>query len=79
MRRYFWLLWILLPTPLAAATSRIFVMNNAGTTISVIDPATNKVVQTISGFEVPEAAHFSPTEAGPTSPLGLRTSSTCGI
>ena len=31
-----------------------------GTTISVIDPATDKVVQTIGGIEVPEAAHFSP-------------------
>src|SRR4051794_14656745 len=54
------LFWILLAMPLAAATSRIYVNNNAGTTISVIDPVTNKVVQTITGIEVPEAAHFSP-------------------
>jgi YVTN family beta-propeller protein len=50
----------LLAMPLAAATSRIYVLNNAGTTISVIDPSLNKVVQTIGGIEVPEAAHFSP-------------------
>jgi YVTN family beta-propeller protein len=51
---------ILMTIPLSAATSRIYVLNNAGTTISVIDPATNKVVQTIEGIEVPEGAHFSP-------------------
>src|SRR5579864_3269979 len=51
---------ILLAVPLAAATSRIYIMNNAGTTISIIDPAVNKVVQTIEGIEVPETAHFSP-------------------
>ena len=53
-------LWILLAMPLAASTSLIYILNNAGTTISVIDPATDKVVQTIGGIEVPEAAHFSP-------------------
>ena len=41
--------WVLLVTlfaamPLAAATARIYVTNRGGTTISVIDPATNKVV-----------------------------------
>ena len=54
------ILWVLLAMPLAAATSRIYISNNAGTTISVIDPATNKVVQTIEGIEVPEGAQFSP-------------------
>ncbi len=53
-------LWILLAMPLAAGTSRIYVINNAGTTISVIDPETNKVVQVIRDIEAPEAAHFSP-------------------
>ena len=57
--RYLWIL--LLAMPLAAATnSQIYVLNNAGTTISVIDTATNKVVQTIGGIEVPEAVAFSP-------------------
>jgi YVTN family beta-propeller protein len=46
---------MLLATPLAAATIGIYVNNNAGTTVSVIDPATNKVVQVIGGVEVPEA------------------------
>ena len=54
------LAWILLATPLAAQTGHIYVANKAGTTVSVIDTATNKVVQTIEGIEVPEAARFSP-------------------
>ncbi len=45
--------------PLAAATTRIYVTNRAGTTISVIDPATNKVVETIKGIESPEVVRFS--------------------
>jgi YVTN family beta-propeller protein len=53
-------LWILLATPAAAATTRIYVTNNAGTTIDVIDPATNKVVDVLKNFEAPEAARFSP-------------------
>jgi len=63
MKRYFWglsFLWILAAMPLAASTSLIYVMNNGGTTISVIDPATNKVVDTIQDIERPEAARFSP-------------------
>jgi YVTN family beta-propeller protein len=51
-------LWMALP--LAARTVRIYVTNHAGTTITVVDPATNKVVQEIKNFEVPEAIHFSP-------------------
>ena len=54
------LAWILLATPLAAETAHIYVTNKAGTTVSVIDAATNKVVQTINDIEVPEAARFSP-------------------
>jgi YVTN family beta-propeller protein len=50
----------LLALPLAATTARIYVMNFAGTTVQVIDPATNKVVQVIENIEVPMAAHFSP-------------------
>src|SRR5215813_12834730 len=48
-RRYVWLLlgmlWAALP--LTAATDLIYVANRGGTTIDVIDAATNKVVQTI--------------------------------
>ncbi len=68
MKRYFcgrsnlWLLLGLLfvAMPLAAATARIYVTNRAGTTISVIDPATNKVVNVIRGIESPEVVRFSP-------------------
>ena len=35
---------LLVTMPLAASTVRIYVVNSAGTTIDVIDPATNKVV-----------------------------------
>jgi len=52
-------LWFLLAMPLAAATARIYVTNSAGTTVQVIDPETNKVVQTIGDIEVAEAVQFS--------------------
>lgn len=51
---------LLVAMPLAAATARIYVTNRAGTTIDVIDPATNKVVETIRGIESPEVVRFSP-------------------
>ena len=68
MKRYFcgrrdvWLLFLMLfvAMPLAAATARIYVANRGGTTISVIDPATNKVVGVIKGIESPEVVRFSP-------------------
>src|SRR5712691_3888208 len=53
-------LWILLATPLAAQTVQIYVTNRGGTTIDVIDPATNKVVHTIGNIESPEVVRFSP-------------------
>jgi len=61
-QRAVWLLLglLLVAVPLAAATARIYVTNRGGTTISVIDPATNKVVQTIKGIEAPEVVRFSP-------------------
>src|ERR1700688_41667 len=46
--------------PLAAGTARIYVANRGGTTIDVIDPATNKVVEVIKGIESPEVVRFSP-------------------
>ena len=49
--------------PLAASTARIYVTNRGGTTIDVIDPATNKVVEVISGIESPEVVRFSPDGA----------------
>ena len=39
---------------------RIYVTNRGGTTISVIDTATNKVVEVIKGIESPEVVRFSP-------------------
>jgi len=41
---------LLVAAPLAAATARIYVANRGGTTIDVIDPATNKVVEVIKGI-----------------------------
>src|ERR1700680_2671206 len=61
-RSHVWLLlgMLLLVMPLAAETVRIYVTNRGGTTIDVIDPATNKVVQTIGNIESPEVVRFSP-------------------
>jgi YVTN family beta-propeller protein len=61
-RRSMWLLLGILfaAVPLAAATARIYVTNRGGTTIDVIDPATNKIVETIKGIESPEVVRFSP-------------------
>jgi len=46
--------------PVLAATSRVYVTNRGGTSISVIDTATNTVVETIRGIEAPEVVRFSP-------------------
>ena len=46
--------------PLAASTAHVYVTNRGGTTIDVIDTATNKVVETIRGIESPEVVRFSP-------------------
>ena len=59
----FWFLsglWILVAMPLAAGSALIYVTNRGGTTIDVIDAATNKVVQTIGNIESPEVVRFSP-------------------
>src|SRR5215467_9447726 len=59
--RHVWLLLALLSAaiPLAAGTDLIYVTNRGGTTIDVIDAATNKVVQTIGNIESPEVVRFS--------------------
>ena len=46
--------------PLMASTALIYVANRGGTTIDVIDAATNKVVHTIGNIESPEVVRFSP-------------------
>ena len=53
-------LCILVALPLAAGTGLIYVTNRGGTTIDVIDSATNKVVHTIGNIESPEVVRFSP-------------------
>jgi YVTN family beta-propeller protein len=45
---------------LAAPAARVYVANRGGTTIDVIDTATNKVVEVIRGIESPEVIRFSP-------------------
>jgi YVTN family beta-propeller protein len=49
---------LLAAIPLVAGSALIYVTNRGGTTISVIDSATNKVVQTID-IESPEVVQFS--------------------
>jgi len=53
------MLSVFMARPAAASTSRIYVTNSAGDTVTVVDPVTNKVVQTISGIEVPHGVNFS--------------------
>ena len=51
---------LLLALPLAASTVRIIQTNSAGDDVSVIDPASNKVVGTINGIEVNHGAAAAP-------------------
>src|SRR5665213_141895 len=53
-------LWIILAMPAAASTSRIYVLAIDRDIIDVIDPTTNKVIQTIKGITKPLQAAFSP-------------------
>jgi YVTN family beta-propeller protein len=53
-------LTLLLALPLAASTVRIIQTNSAGDDVSIIDPATNKVVGTITGIEVNHGAAAAP-------------------
>lgn len=54
------LLTILFSVSASANTVRIYITNSAGDSVDVIDPVTNKVVQVISGIEVPHGVNFSP-------------------
>jgi YVTN family beta-propeller protein len=56
---YFFVL-VAMSFPLAASSARIYVLNRDSSTLEVIDPATNKVVQTISGITQPQGVVFSP-------------------
>src|SRR6266849_9417927 len=53
-------LGLLLALPLAASSVRIIQTNSAGDDVSIIDPATNKVVGTIHGIEVNHGAAAAP-------------------
>jgi YVTN family beta-propeller protein len=55
-----WSLALLLSLPLAASTVRIIQTNSAGDSVSIIDPATNKVVGVIKGIEVNHGAAVAP-------------------
>jgi YVTN family beta-propeller protein len=60
-RRPRWLcLGLLLALPLAARSVRIIQTNSAGDDVSIIDPASNKVVGTIHGIEVNHGAAAAP-------------------
>lgn len=50
----------LLSLPLAASTVRILQTNSAGDDVSIIDPATDKVVGTVHGIEVNHGAAAAP-------------------
>ena len=50
----------LLAVPLVAGTVRIIQTNSAGDEVSIIDPATNKVVGIIHGIEVNHGAAAAP-------------------
>lgn len=51
---------LLLALPLMASSVRVYQTNSAGDEVHVIDPATNKVVFTINGIEVPHGVTFAP-------------------
>jgi YVTN family beta-propeller protein len=51
---------LLLALPLAASSVRIIQTNSAGDDVSIIDPATNKVVGVIHGIEVNHGAAVAP-------------------
>ncbi|HKD04909.1 MAG TPA: beta-propeller fold lactonase family protein [Bryobacteraceae bacterium] len=55
-----WSLALLFSLPLAASTVRIVQTNSAGDNVSIIDPATNKVVGIIRGIEVNHGAAVAP-------------------
>src|SRR5947209_19115247 len=53
-------LGVVLALPLAAASVLIIQTNSAGDDVSIIDPATNKVVGKITGIEVNHGAAAAP-------------------
>jgi YVTN family beta-propeller protein len=60
LRKNLWLVLAVAALPAYAGTSRIYITNSAGDAINVIDPDTNKVVQSIKGIEAAHGINFSP-------------------
>src|ERR1700676_5705741 len=54
------ILALLISLPLVASNVRIIQTNSAGDNVSIIDPATNKVVGIINGIEVGHGAAAAP-------------------
>lgn len=52
--------FLLFTVPLLASSVRVYQTNSAGDEVHIIDPATNEVVQTITGIEVPHGVAFAP-------------------
>ncbi len=53
------LLLALGPFPVSAGEVRVYITDSGGDSVEVIDPAPNKLVQVISGVEVPHGINFS--------------------
>jgi YVTN family beta-propeller protein len=51
---------LLFALPLMASNVRVYQTNSAGDEVTIIDPATNKVVQTVKDIEVPHGVTFAP-------------------
>src|SRR5580704_17593102 len=58
--RYAKYISVLFALPLLASSVRVYQTNSAGDEVTIIDPATNKVVQTVKDIEVPHGVTFSP-------------------
>jgi len=56
----FLLVMLLIALPLPASKVLIYNASSAGSTVNVIDSATNKVVQVIESIELPHDVAFSP-------------------
>jgi YVTN family beta-propeller protein len=54
------LILVLLAAPVAAKTVRVYISNQDGSSIDVIDASTNKVVQTIKGVVAPDGISITP-------------------
>jgi YVTN family beta-propeller protein len=52
--------FVVFALPLAASSVRVYQTNSAGDEVNIIDPETNKVVQSVKDIEVPHGVAFSP-------------------